>query len=98
MRRFLLALVFFGAAILILRRLAGLFAGTPGGRQGASAGRAGRDGVTELVRDKVCNTFLPKNKALELTAGGETYFFCSKECRSTFLAGPARPADIARRA
>jgi len=95
-RRFLLALVFFGAAILLLRRLAGLFVST--GKPPGS-GRARRhNGATELVRDRVCNTFLPKNKALELTADGEIHFFCSKECRSRFLAGPIPSANIARRA
>lgn len=100
MKRFLLAIVFFGAAIMLLRRFAGLFSPTPArqGRKVAKGNRSGQEDVTELVRDKVCNTFLPKSKALELTAAGENRYFCSKECRATFLAGPATEADIARRA
>lgn len=98
MRRFLLVLVLFGAAIMLLRRFAGLFGAAQSNRADARRARGSEPGVTELVRDKVCNTFLPKSKALELTAAGETYFFCSTECRSRFLAAPARPADIARRA
>ena len=100
MKRFLLALVFFGAAIILLRRFAGLFSPAPAsqGRKRARGSRSGQEAVTELVRDKVCNTFLPKSKALELTAQGETLYFCSRECRSKFLAGPASQADIARRA
>lgn len=85
---------------MLLRRFAGLFSPQQASRQkqGARGNRGGQDDVTELVRDKVCNTFLPKSKALELTAAGGTRYFCSRECRSTFLAGPATEADIARRA
>ena len=97
MRRFLLVMVAFWAAIVLLRRFAGLFDPAAAGRRanpGGNRRRGVRDGVTELVRDKVCNTFLPKSKALELTAAGEIRYFCSMECRSAFLAGPVGQADI----
>ena len=99
MRHFLIVMVAFSAAVVVLRRFAGLFVPAGTGRRANHAGnrpRSARDGVTELVRDKVCNTFLPKSKALELTAAGEVRYFCSRECRSAFLAGPARQADIAQ--
>jgi len=95
-RRFLLALVLFGAAIILLRRLAGLFVPAPTGKKGGRGARSGQTGVTEMVRDKVCNTFLPRDKALEVTARGETHFFCSAECRSRFLTDGQ--ANIAHRA
>ena len=101
MRRLLMALVLFGAAILLLRRFGGLFGpALPAGqrRKGTGGRGRGQEGATELVRDKVCNTFLPKSKALELTTRGETLYFCSGECRSTLLEGPTRQSDIARRA
>jgi uncharacterized protein len=38
-----------------------------------------------MVRDRVCNTFLPRSRALEARVGGQTHFFCSEACRSRFL-------------
>jgi hypothetical protein len=38
-----------------------------------------------MVRDRVCETFLPRSRALHLHHGEEEHFFCSETCRSTFL-------------
>ena len=38
-----------------------------------------------MVRDRVCNTFLPRSRALCETVGTEEHFFCSERCRETFL-------------
>jgi len=40
-----------------------------------------------MVRDKVCDTFLPRSRALVVHRDGEDWFFCSEACRSTFLEG-----------
>ena len=37
-----------------------------------------------LVRDPVCRTFLPKDKALQLATLGGNHYFCSPACRSQF--------------
>jgi YHS domain-containing protein len=37
-----------------------------------------------MVRDRVCNTFLPRERALELEWDGETHYFCSERCRHRF--------------
>ena len=37
-----------------------------------------------MVRDRVCNTFLPKSRALMLSVGTEEHFFCSEKCRQEF--------------
>jgi hypothetical protein len=52
---------------------------------GASAKTPRTDG--EMVRDRVCNTFLPRERALTTRLGSEQLFFCSERCRDTFLAG-----------
>jgi hypothetical protein len=46
----------------------------------------------ELVRDRVCNTFLPRERALCATIGGRQEHFCSAACRDHALAAAARPA------
>ena len=38
-----------------------------------------------LVRDRVCNKFLPRSRALSAEVGGEQFFFCSDGCRRQFL-------------
>lgn len=44
-----------------------------------------------MVRDRVCETFVPRSQALRLRREGEEHFFCSEGCRSRFLA-EARPS------
>ena len=38
----------------------------------------------EMVRDRVCNTFLPRAGALIERVDGETHYFCSEGCRMRF--------------
>lgn len=38
-----------------------------------------------LVHDSVCNTHIPRDRALRATIGGEERFFCSPECRDQAL-------------
>ena len=44
---------------------------------------ASRDGV--MVRDRICNTFLPESSALKASVDGQEHFFCSERCRQRFL-------------
>ncbi len=39
-----------------------------------------------MVRDRICQTFLPKSRALTVRQGDEEHFFCSDGCREAFLA------------
>ena len=50
---------------------------------------AGR-GSQDLVRDRVCNTFVPRERALVGVMDGRTEHFCSAECRERAfrLSGP----------
>jgi YHS domain-containing protein len=38
-----------------------------------------------MVKDEVCNTYLPQEDAIKEIKEGKKYFFCSKECRQKFL-------------
>ncbi|HVO99852.1 MAG TPA: YHS domain-containing protein [Bryobacteraceae bacterium] len=38
----------------------------------------------ELKKDPVCGTFISTESALQKRVGGETYYFCSAECRDNF--------------
>jgi uncharacterized protein len=39
-----------------------------------------------MVQDEVCRTYLPKENALRETIDGQERYFCSRECRTKFLA------------
>lgn len=38
-----------------------------------------------MVKDPICNTYLPQEDAMKEIMEGKEYFFCSKECRQKFL-------------
>lgn len=39
-----------------------------------------------LKKDPVCGTFVAPSVAVAATKGGQTYYFCSAECRDKFAA------------
>jgi hypothetical protein len=45
---------------------------------------------SELVRDRICNTFLPRSRALHATIAGEERHFCSPACAERALAEAGR--------
>jgi len=40
----------------------------------------------DMVRDPQCGTFVPRGDAITKTVGGNTHYFCSKQCRDDYLA------------
>lgn len=38
-----------------------------------------------MVKDEMCNTYLPREDAIKEIKEGKEFFFCSKECRQKFL-------------
>ena len=55
---------------------------TPGGK-GARSNVAIDD---VLVKDPVCNTYIPQRQAVVLLHDRQKYYFCSDACRKSFLA------------
>jgi YHS domain-containing protein len=80
-RRLLLLLAALVAGWLWLRR----FRGPRKQKNRATAGPRQVEGP--MVRDRVCNTFLPRSRALVLVRDGADRYFCSEECRDKYLAG-----------
>jgi len=38
-----------------------------------------------MVKDEICQTYLPKEDAIKELKEGKEYFFCSRECQNKFL-------------
>jgi YHS domain-containing protein len=38
-----------------------------------------------MVKDEVCNTYLPQEDAVRANVDGTDHFFCSRECRDKFV-------------
>jgi len=55
---------------------------TPGGGQVPLTG--------ELKKDPACGTYIAAASSLKETVGGETFYFCSKQCRDKYVASLTR--------
>ncbi len=73
--------------VLLLLRLAGRF--VAGLIRGLRDDRPGRNQAPQgdLVRDRICNTFVPRDRALRALVAGREQHFCSTACRDRALAG-----------
>ncbi|MGB9836875.1 MAG: hypothetical protein ACPLRX_09080 [Candidatus Saccharicenans sp.] len=38
-----------------------------------------------MVKDEVCNTYIPEDEAIKHQDGGKVLYFCSEECRQKYL-------------
>lgn len=76
------------ALLLLVRFLLRFVTGVIRGLRG-EAGRTqagGAHAAGELVRDRVCNTALPRSRAVRAVVDGHEEHFCSTACRDKALA------------
>jgi hypothetical protein len=73
------------AVLLLVRLFFRFLAGVVRGYRGEGAPRS-----LDMVRDRVCNTFLPRDRALRVLVDGREEHFCSVGCRDRALR-PAHP-------
>lgn len=78
-----------GVMGIILRGLGDLVSPRPN-QQGAqrSANQVPLSG--ELKKDPACGTYIAAATSIHETVGGETFYFCSKQCRDKYVASLAR--------
>jgi YHS domain-containing protein len=78
-----LALAIVGLLVyLVLRATVNAFlAGFRGQSRQVPARRAGTD---ELVKDPVCETYIPRRKAITRGSGPEARYFCSAACADRY--------------
>jgi hypothetical protein len=77
-------------ALVALRLLFRFVGAVVRGYREADAREVASSRSRELVRDRVCNTFVPKDRALTATVHGHEEHFCSAACRDQALLSPAR--------
>lgn len=53
--------------------------------KGSNPPRTSKHASGIMVRDEICNTYLPKEDAVKEVYKGKEYYFCSKECHQKFL-------------
>ena len=76
--RFLLYLLLF----YVVFKVVGFFL-KPTRRSGPPPSAKKESGL--MVKDEVCNTYLPKDQAIKVIDQGQEHFFCSQECRTKYL-------------
>jgi hypothetical protein len=81
----ILVILRFLAFLLLLRFLFRFVGAVVRGYREADARETAAAAARELVRDRICNTFLPKDRALSATVHGQVEHFCSAACRDRAL-------------
>ena len=69
------------AYLVIRSAIASFVAGLRGGGRTTGSTRAIRN---DLVKDPICETYVPRRTAVARTAGATTYYFCSPACAAKF--------------
>ena len=65
----------------VLRFVASVIQGYTGGAERGGRGPAREVVATDMVRDRVCDTFVPRSRALMAVVDGKEQHFCSPACR-----------------
>jgi YHS domain-containing protein len=80
--------------ITLLRGVMGIIGKALSGQahRGSSAGPSAREVPLsgELKKDPACGTYISAATSIKETVGGQTFHFCSKECRNKYVASLAR--------
>ena len=84
--RTLLLIILFLLLVRFVWRLArGVLEGVAGEAPPRGGGGTAHSPAVKMTQDPVCGTYVVPGKALELTRGRETLFFCSETCRQKYL-------------
>jgi YHS domain-containing protein len=99
MFRVILYLLFAVILISVLRAVMGIIAKGFGELMGPRAGQASQPSQApgkqvpltgELKKDPACGTYIAAASSIQEKVGGETLYFCSKQCRDKYVASLAR--------
>jgi len=94
MFRAIFELILVIVVITVLRSVLGIISKAVSGAANAnrpaqsSSGRVPLSG--ELKKDPACGTYISASTSIKETVGGQTFHFCSKQCRDKYVASLAR--------
>jgi len=74
------------AALFLVWALAAIGVMWPRLRAGISPSPGGAPPRDELVKDPVCQTYVVRSRAIRRILGGESRYFCSRDCASRYSA------------
>jgi YHS domain-containing protein len=69
---------------IIAKGFSDIFGAASSGQAGPGPRSAPLPKAEELKRDPVCGTFIAPSTAFQKAVKGQTYYFCSMECRDKF--------------
>ena len=75
-------LIFLGLLILLYYLVKGWISPSKSRRMERSAG--GGELESEMVKDPICKTYIPKDSAIWIHIEGSSYYFCSRQCMKKF--------------
>ena len=75
---------------LVSRSVGRLFGPGSSVRSSGGAPRPSSRQTEDLVRDRICNTYVPRSRALTEKVAGREEYFCSEACRDKARASVAR--------
>ncbi len=84
MLRGLFRLIFYAIVAYAVYRVFKCFENL-GGKKPVSPSDSAAQLQGAMVKDEICNTYLPQEEAIKEIREGKEHFFCSKECRQKFL-------------
>ena len=99
MFRVILYLIFAVVLISVLRAIMGMIAKGFGELMSPRSSQPGQAGpgpgnhiplTGELKKDPACGTYISAATSIHEKVGGETFYFCSKQCRDKYVASLAR--------
>jgi YHS domain-containing protein len=99
MFRVILYLIFAVVLISLLRGVMGIIAKGFGELMGPRPGQSNQSSQApgkqvpltgELKKDPACGTYIAAATSIQERVGGETFYFCSKQCRDKYVASLAR--------
>jgi len=76
--------IFLLVGYFALKTIKGIFGQGTSARMEAN-GRRSEEIDDLMVKDPNCQTYIPRRDAVQAEQNGETYYFCSRECRDTYL-------------
>jgi len=75
--RQIIILILLSLTIYIIKKS---FRQSPSTKKENSEGQAGEN----MVKDTVCNIYIPESAAVKKIIGGKTFYFCSNKCAEEF--------------